>query len=138
MIEHIGFKQNSQSKALFTLTEDNDVIMIARRVDDLLYATKPGYEKYILKILEAFHVEETKISEEKFRFGGRELEQDENIKVTCSATAEKIELIKYRNGLRKTEEANQAENARLRIVVGSVAWVARQARPDLSYRVSKL
>ena len=141
VLENIGFKQNSQSKALFTLTEDGDVkVMIACHVDDLLYATKPGYEKYILKVLEAFHVEESKISEKKFRFCGRELEQDDdmNIKVTCTATAEKIELIKYRNGLKKTEEANQAENAQLRSVVGSLAWVARQARPDLSYRVSKL
>lgn len=40
--------------------------MVARRVDDLLYAKKSGYEQYIEQILEAFHVEKTKISEKNF------------------------------------------------------------------------
>ena len=40
--------------------------------------------------------------------------------------------------MKRTDLANDAENAQLRSVVGSLSWVARQARPDLSYRVSKL
>ena len=87
-----------------------------------------------------FHVEREKISEKNFRFCGREVAQDDqmNIKVTCAATAEKIEPVKFRTGLKKTDNANDAENAQLRSVVGSLAWVARQTRPDLSYRVSRL
>ena len=38
--------------------------------------------------------------------------------------------------MRKTELANDAEKSQLRSVVGSLAWLARQARPDLSYRSS--
>ena len=40
--------------------------------------------------------------------------------------------------MRRTELAYDAEKSQLRSVVGSLAWVARQARPDLSYRVNKL
>ena len=141
VLTDIGLHQNSQCKALFTYQEDGDIkVMIACHVDDLLYATKPGYESYIEKILEAFHVEKEKISEKNFRFCGREIAQDDqkNIKVTCTATAEKIEPVKFRTGLKKTDAANDAENAQLRSVVGSLSWVARQARPDLSYRVSRL
>ena len=72
------------------------------------------------------------VSEKNFRFCGCEIEQDEqrNIKVTCTATAEKIESVKYRPDLKRTDLANDAENAQLRSVVGSLSWVARQARPD--------
>ena len=141
VLTDIGLHQNSQCRALFTYQEDGDIkVMIACHVDDLLYATKPGYESYVQKILEAFHVEKEKISEKNFRFCGREVAQDDqmNIKVTCAATAEKIEPVKFRTGLKKTDNANDAENAQLRSVVGSLAWVARQTRPDLSYRVSRL
>ena len=35
--------------------------------------------------------------------------------------------------MKRTDLANDAENAQLRSVVGSLSWAARQARPDLSY-----
>ena len=120
----IGLHQKSQCKALFTSQEDGDIkVMIACHVDDLLYAVKPGYEHFTGKILEAFHVEKSKISEQNFRFCGREIKQDEqkNIKVTCAATAEKIELVKYRTGMKRTDLAKDAENAQLYSVVGSLS-----------------
>ena len=88
------------------------------------------------KIQEAFQVEDSNVSEGEFRFCGREIAQGEegSIKITCKSTAEKIEPISYRTGVRKTELANDAEKSQLRSVVGLLAWVARQARPDLSYR----
>ena len=88
----------------------------------------------------AFDVDDGKLTYKDFHFCGREVSQDEegNITVTCKATAEKIEPIQYRTGVKKTESCNDQEKAQLRSVVGSLAWVARQSRPDLSYRVSKL
>ena len=86
-------------------------------------------------------MEDSKVSEGSFRFCGREIsreEEDGSITVTCKATAEKIELISYRTGVQKTELANDAEKPQLRSVVGSLAWVARQARLDLSDRVKRL
>lgn len=79
--------------------------MLGTHVDDLLFAAKPGYEHYVRKIQEAFQVEDGKISEGDVRFCGREISQDDkgNIKVTCKATAEKIEPINYRTGIKKTE-----------------------------------
>ena len=78
------------------------------------------------------------------RFCGRESSQDEDgsSQVTWHAgrpaTAEKIELISYRTGVRKTELANDAGKSQGRSVVGSLARVARQARLDLSYKVNTL
>ena len=75
-----------------------------------------------------------------FRFCGREIiqEEDFSIKATCKDTTEKLEKIKYRTQVKKDSSVNEGEKAQLRSVVGSLAWIARQARPDLSYKVSKL
>ena len=41
-------------------------------------------------------------------------------------------------GRKQTDLARDHEIAQLRSVVGSLAWVARQCRPQLSYGVNKL
>ena len=64
--------------------------------------------------------------------------RDFTIKATCKDTTEKLEKIKYRTQVKKDSSVNEGEKAQLRSVVGSLAWIARQARPDLSYKVSKL
>ena len=107
-------------------------VTASRASDDILFACKPEYENFVRKLQEAFQVEDSKVSEGNFRFCGREISQDDDgsIIVTCKSTAEKIEPISYRTGVPKTQLANDAEKAQLRSVVGSLAWVARQARPD--------
>ena len=141
VVTKTGLKQSSLCPALFTYSEDGDIkVMLGSHVDDLLFACKPGFEGYVSKIQKAFDVDDSKLTYKDFRFCGREISQDDegNITVTCKATAEKIEPIQYRTGIKKTESCNDQEKAQLRSVVGSLAWVARQSRPDLSYRVSKL
>ena len=60
-----------------------------------------------------------------------------SITVTAKDNTEKIRPIDI--GAKKlTEKCTPAENTALRSVVASLAWVARQVRPTLSYRVSKL
>ena len=74
------------------------------------------------------------------RFCGRETIQEEDftIKATCKDTTEELEKIKYRTQVKRDSSVNEGEKAQLRSVVGSLAWIARQARPDLSYKVPKL
>jgi ribosomal protein L24 len=92
------------------------------------------------RIQKIFQVEDKKISTGSFRFCGREISQAEDfaITATCKDTTEKLEKIKYRTQVKKDSPVNEGEKAQLRSVVGSLAWIARQARPDLSYKVSKL
>ena len=86
------------------------------------------------RMQKTFHVEDEKISTDNFQFCGREVSQWTHfaITVTCKDTTEKIELINFRTQVKKDSPANAGEKAQLRSVVGSFAWVARQARPDLS------
>ena len=76
-----------------------------------------------------------------FRFCGREVIQhsDFSVSVRCKDTSEKIEPVRYDpNGRKQLDLARDHEIAQLRSVVGSLAWVARQCRPQLSYGVNKL
>ena len=108
---------------------------MASHVDDSIYACKPGYEDVMKRIQKIFQVEDKKISTGSFRFCGREISQAEDftITATCKDTTEKLEKIKYRTQVKKDSPVNEGEKAQLRSVVGSLAWIARQARPDLSY-----
>ena len=59
--------------------------------------------------------------------------------MTCRDTAEKTLPINWRpNGRNLEAKATEGEISQLRSVVGSLAWIARQCRPGLSYHCSKL
>ena len=136
-----GLTASKLSSALFYVAQDGEPkVMMASHVDDLIYACKPGFEHIMKRVQKIFQVEDAKVSTGSFRFCGREIVQDEDysIKATCKDTTEKLEKIKYRTQVKKETLANDGEKAQLRSVVGSLAWIARQARPDLSYKVSKL
>ena len=97
-------------------------------VDDLLYSSLEGYEGSMQKILETFPVRE--INDAPFRFCGKEVKQFDN--------TDKIRPIIIGEKRKAADKCTEAETTCLRSVVAAIAWVARQVRPGLSYRVSKL
>ena len=104
----------------------------------MLWAAKPEAESTINTILETFAVR--KVEEGKFRFCGKEVTQTDDfaVTVTCKDSAEQIEPIRFEKGKRRmTERATESEIGQMRSVVGSLGWVARQCRGDLSYEVSR-
>jgi len=133
------FKENKIAKALYVIEVGGEIqAMLITHVDDLCWATKPEFEGNVNKILETFVVK--KVEQGKFRFCGKEIEQlnDFSIKVTCTDSTEQIVPIKYKTHKRMmTELATDSEIAQMRSVIGSLGWIARQCRPDLSYEVSR-
>ena len=82
-----------------------------------------------------------KVEDGIFRFCGKDIRQEDDfsIVVSCRNETEQIDPIRYTNEGRKlTDSATEQEIAQMRSVVGSLGWIARQCRPDLSYMVSKL
>jgi len=140
VIQKAGLKPNKIIKALYSLSEDGDCkVMLATHVDDICFACKPGYEHRVKEILDFFDIRKEEDTE--FRFCGREIKQDAdgNISVTCKDTSEKITPVNFRvNGRKPTDKGTQGEIAQVRSVVGSLSWVARQCRPELSYDCSRL
>ena len=133
------FRECKIAKAMYVIEVDGDIkAMLITHVDDLCFAVKPDHEKWMLNILEEFVVK--KVEHTKFRFCGKEIEQlsDYSIKVTCKDSTEQIRKIKFGTKNRKmTDLAGDNEIAQMRSVIGSLGWIARQCRPDLSYDVSK-
>ena len=60
-----------------------------------------------------------------------------SIKVRAKENADKIRPIVIGDKRRGADKNTEAETTCLRSVVAAIAWVARQTRPGLSYRVSK-
>ena len=74
------------------------------------------------------------------RFCGKEVRQDEDfgIHVTCKDNAELVQPITYDAKYGLTRKAIADEMHQLRSVTQSLAWMARQTRPDLLYRITKI
>ena len=134
-----NFTVNKILPTMFTLRVEEKIVgVMSSNVDDLLYGNLPGYEGPMQRILDTFAVRESK--EAPFRFCGKEVVQhdDFSIDVTAKDNTEKIRPIDIGDKKRSTDKCNAEETTCLRSVVAAMAWVARQVRPGLSYRVSKL
>ena len=135
-----GYVLNKILPTLFALRDSNDSIagVMSSNVDDLLYGSLPDFEGAMEEILDTFSVRERNVA--PFRFCGKEVIQDENMNITVTAkdNTEKIRPIDIGEKRRGTDKCTAEETTCLRSVVASLAWVARQVRPGLSYRVSKL
>ena len=123
-----GMKESALSPAFYHHSAEGSVqAMLGTHVDDILFATKEGQQGMVDKILAHFETKE--VAEGKFRFCGKEIEQDESgsVRVTCRDTTLNISQINFRTeGRSKSDKANEGEVAQLRSVIGSVSWIARQ------------
>ena len=109
-------------------------------MDDVLWAADPEYEYVLTDRLFKFF-ELNGIEEGEFRFCGREHSQgdDFSVYVTCKHNTEKVLPIKLeRSGRSPEDKASQGEIAQARSVIGSLAWIARQVRPDLCVQCNKI
>ena len=134
-----GYTLNRILPTVFALHHEGKLVSVmSSNVDDLLYGYKEEHSGPIKKILETFKVREE--NESKFRFCGKEVTQHENwsITVTAKDNTEKIKPIDIAATRRANDRCTAGETTAFRSVVASIAWVARQVRPGVSYRVSKL
>ena len=136
-----GLEECRLCRSLYTYHVDNELVMIVgAHVDDIMWASNPKYD-HILTDKVFKHFQLNKIEEDNFRFCGREYQQDDDfgIYITCKDNTEKILPIKFDRGKRSLEsKATEGEVSQARSVIGSLAWIARQTRPDLCYQTSRL
>ena len=110
---------------------------MSSNVDNLLCGYLPQGAEAMNYVLQLFLVG----TEEHGTFSicGKEFRQDEDfgIHVTAKDNTERVQPITYdaKNGL--TRKATADDRHQLRSVTQSLAWNARQTRPDLSYRIFK-
>ena len=112
---------------LFTLRnhESKIIAVLSSNVDDLLYG-------YLLEGADAIQFLVGKEEDSTFRFCGKEFQQDEDFGIHVTTENHlRREIWFDTKGYRK-------RITQLRSVTQSLAWIARQTRPDLSYRISKI
>ena len=133
-VQTIQLFSESILPSLFTLRdkESKIIAVMSSNVDDLLYGYLPEGAEAMNSVLQQLLV--GKEEHKSFRFCGK----DFGIRVTAKDNTEPLQPITYdaKHGL--TRKATASEVYQLRSVTKSLAWIARQTRPDLSYRISKI
>ena len=134
-----GWTPSGVMQGLFYLRVNERIVgMLCTHVDDLLWACLPEGEPHAQRVLDSFDM--GKIEKAPFRYCGKEVEQDSDgtIRVTCRNNTEKVEPIRIAAGRKPGDACTEGEISQLRSVVGSLAWIARECRPDIAYRTSRL
>ena len=131
------FSLNQILPTLFTLRDDEskNIAVMSSKVGDLLYGYLPEGAQATNSVLQQFLVGKEEHS--TFRFCGKEFRQDEDFGIAKDNT-ERVQSITYDAKHGSTQMATADEIHQLRSVTQSLAWIARQTRPDLSYRISKI
>ena len=127
--------------ALYALTGDQGELhgLAATHVDDIIWTGDETMDSVMDKIQERFTF--GSIEEENFRFCGRRIEsKDDYYEVTCPELLSKVKPIHIegRRDRSPADPASAEEQSQMRAVLGSIGYVARLCRPELSYRCSAL
>ena len=122
----------------YKLDEENRCIaMLTTHVDDLLYSYLPEAKEVMDSLLGSYEL--GSLEETNFRYCGKAFgEQNATLFIHTKDNARTIKKIKVDNSQKLSDKLSPDQITKLRSVVGSLAWVARQGRPDLAYRVSYL
>ena len=138
--KQFNFSLNQILPTLFTLRFDDSriIAVMSSNVDDLLCGYLPEGAEAMNSVLQQFLV--GKEEHGTFSFCGKEFRQDEDFgfHVTAKDNTERVQPITHDEKHGLTRKATAGEMHHLRSVTQSLAWIARQTRPDLSYRVSKI
>ena len=120
---------------LFTLREGEPriITVMSSNVDDLLYGYLPEGAEAMNSVLQHFLV-----GKSTFRFRGSDKMKTLAFTSQPKDNTERVQPITYDAKHSLTRKATASEVHQSRSVTQSLAWIARQIRPDLSYRFSKI
>ena len=127
--------------ASYSLQDDDGNLsgLLIAHVDDLMWTGGAHMERVMEKICQRFNF--GKLEKDNFRYCGRDVSREKDgIRVTCDSLIDRVRPIYLDIGKKKSPHAHVTEKVRgqLRSVVGSLAWLARVCRPDLSFGVCHL
>ena len=135
-----GWESSQLEPALFYLRREGKLVgMAVTHVDDVLHAGEgPVYEKSIAKLLSL--VEFDKDEETNFQYCGKNVKQawDGTVTLNQKEMAVNIKPIPIAPSRKREAEASctSVECSMLRGRYGSLSWLQRQTRPDLSFASS--
>ena len=139
-VKRKGLRENRICRALYSYTDKDGVVqmLLASHIDDLLWACDPSCDWIVKELIDEFKC--GTVESGSFKYCGKEIVQDEDftIHVSCADTTRAIKKIPIAPRRRPGDPLTDSDKTQLKSVAGSLAWVSRQCRPDLAYRVSKI
>ena len=138
-VDHDAKEVGLLSSRIFPFHIENGAVdvVLTTHVGDFLWACTESGHAVVDRLLTRFEV--GRKQEGRLRFCGKQFDAsgrdilldvgNNTRKTTC------VEIARHRN---PGDPVTKGEEKQLRSVVGSLSWIARQARPDILYRVSKL
>ena len=134
----VGFTSSRIFPAFYFHRDKGKVdCVLTTHVDDFLWASIGEGGALIDLLLSKFEVGRRETS--RLRFRGKQFDASgQDVLVDVTDNTNKIRYIEINKERQPSELLNKGEERQLRSVVGSLSWIARQARPDILYRVSKL
>lgn len=118
-------------------TPQKTIAVLTTHVDDLLYSFLPEGKRYMDELLSRFDVGTQETG--TFRYCGKQVTTSPTgITIDVRDNSRKIKPIKLDPDRQNIDPLKPHEVSQLRSVVGSLSWIARQARPDILFMVSRL
>ena len=112
-------------------------VVLTTHVDDFLWACTESGHAVVDRLLTRFEVGRNE--EGRLRFCGKKFDASEHdILLDVEENTRKTTYIKIAKPRNPGDPVAKGEEKQLRSAVGSLSWIARQARPDILYRVPKL
>ena len=134
-----GAEVSKFDEALFFWKQDNCLHgILSTHVDDFLFYGSNNFEDAVInKIRKKFQI--SKEESETFKYLGLEIEQTEQcIMMHQTKYIEDIEFLEIPKGSRNEELLKAKEFGNLRSLLGQLALVSNQKRPDISFEVCQL
>ena len=136
----LGCKCSKADPTVYYFYSDSLEGLMISHVDDFIWAGTVNFQTIIIeKVKSTFSISAE--SSTAFKYLGIDLFQDERgIFVSLAKYTKELEEIKIENDRKKdnNQPLTGAEKTELRSIIGKLNWLAREARPDLSYSVSIL
>ena len=136
------FKAIPYEQAAYVLHEPDGSLagLVVSHVDDLMWTGGSFIEEKMQKIIDKYKF--GKVEQNSFRYCGRDVVRtDSEITVTCGSLIDRVRPVHVPPGpeFKKPETpVTEAIRGQLRSIIGSLAWLSRVCRPDLSYAVCRM
>ena len=138
-LEKYGAKMSIYDEALFFYRQGNELCgLVCLHVDDFFHCGTNKFNRCLIdKVKEEFEI--SKEAERSFSYVGLEVDQkNDGLYLSQRTYIEKLEAVDLSTNANKQDSLTEEQKKRLRSLIGQLAWISSQTRPDVAFDVCQL